>query len=74
MTRIELDGENFVVPASVLAEAFDLTEDIRQEMRDGRSITRCEAGVARDAGRWHLTFRHAGRTCRIVVDESGVLL
>lgn len=35
MTRIERgDGDNFVVPASVLAEAFDLTDDIRQEMRD----------------------------------------
>ena len=26
------------------------------------------------AGRWRLTFRHAGRACRFTVDEAGTIL
>lgn len=44
--RIERDGENFVVPASPLAEAFELTEDsIQKEKGDGRITTRFETGI-----------------------------
>jgi hypothetical protein len=75
MTQVERDGSGFVVPATLLAQAFKLTEDrIRQAMRDGSLTSICEAGVDADAGRWRLTFRHAGRACRFTVDEAGTIL
>ena len=50
MTQVERDGSGFVVPATLLAQAFKLTEDrIRQAMRDGSLTSICEAGVDADA-------------------------
>jgi hypothetical protein len=75
MTQVERDGSGFVVSAALLAEAFRMTEDrIRQAMRDGSLTSTCEAGVDADAGRWRLTFRHAGRACRFTVDAAGTVL
>lgn len=75
MTGIERDGSGFVVAATLLAEAFGMTEAaVRTAMRDGTLTARCEAGTGGDAGRWRLTFRHAGRTCRFTVDASGTIL
>lgn len=75
MTQVERDGSGFVVPATLLAQACKLTEDrIRQAMRDGSLTSVCETGVDADAGRWRLTFRHAGRACRFTVDEAGTIL
>ena len=69
------DGETFVVEAAFLAEAFGLSEEeVRQAMAAGRINTRCEAGIDEDAGRWRLTFRHGGRTLRLVVDAAGTIL
>jgi hypothetical protein len=75
MTKVERDGSDFVVSATLLAHAFEMTEDrIRQAIRDGSLTSICEAGVDADAGRWRLTFRHAGRACRFTVDEAGTIL
>jgi hypothetical protein len=75
MTQVERDGSDFVVPAALLAEAFQMTEaDLRQAMQDGSMTSVCEAGVDSDAGRWRLTFRHASRVCRFTVDETGRVL
>ncbi len=75
MTRVERDGSGFVVSSALLAEAFRMTEDqVRQAMRDGTLTSVCEAGVDADAGRWRLTFRHAGRTCRFTIDDAGTIL
>jgi hypothetical protein len=68
-------GETFVVDAAVLAAAFELPEDaVREAMADGRIHARCEMGMGEDAGRWRLTFRHGGRTLRLVVDAAGTIL
>ena len=75
MTKIERDGAGFVVPAALLAEAFAMTEDdVRRAMREGTLTSRCEAGEGADAGRWRLTFRHAGRACRFTLDATGAIL
>jgi hypothetical protein len=75
MTQVERDGSDFVVSATLLAEAFGMHEgQIRQAMRDGSLTSICEAGLDADAGRWRLTFRHAGRACRFTVDEAGTIL
>lgn len=68
-------GETFVVDAAVLAAAFALPEDaVREAMSDGRISAGCEMGMGEDAGRWRLTFRHGGRTLRLVVDAEGTVL
>lgn len=68
-------GETFVVDAAVLADAFGLPEDaVRKAMADGRINSRCEMGMGEDAGRWRLTFRHGGRTLRLVVNAEGTVL
>jgi hypothetical protein len=75
MTQVERDDEGFIVPASLLAKAFGLTEDeVRKAMRDGALRSVCEAGVGSDAGRWRLTFRHANRARRYTVDQAGTIL
>jgi hypothetical protein len=52
MTQVERDGSDFVVPAALLAAAFQMTEaDLRQAMQDGSMTSVCEAGVDSDAGR-----------------------
>lgn len=69
------ESDGFVVDAAILAEAFDLTlEETRRRMRGGQIVTRSETGQGEDAGRWRLTFRHADRALRLVVDDSGEIL
>jgi hypothetical protein len=75
MNQIERDGTGFVIPAVRLAEAFKMSEDdVRRNMREGTLTSRCEAGEGADAGRWRLTFRHAGRACRFTLDSTGAIL
>lgn len=51
MNRIERDGEGFVIPAVLLAEAFRMTEDdVRLAMREGTLTSLCEAGRAKMRG------------------------
>ncbi|WP_372839885.1 DUF6522 family protein [Phaeovulum sp.] len=72
MTPVERKAEDFVIDAALLAEAFGLPQsEIKARMREGAITSRCEAGVAEDAGRWRLTFHHADRACRFIVDASG---
>jgi hypothetical protein len=75
MTQIARNGADFVVPASLLAEVFKMTEDdVRRAMRDSTLTSRCEAGEGTDAGRWRLTFRYAGQACRLTLDAAGAIL
>lgn len=75
MTAIERNGDEFVVPAPLLGEAFGLSEaQIREYMRDGTMTSRCEAGQDEDEGRWRLSFRHKERIFRLTVDASGQIL
>lgn len=75
MTGIARDGDGFVVPAPLLARAFGLTEaEVAAAMREGRMTSTCETGQDEDAGRWRLTFRHAGQARRFTVDATGRIL
>ena len=74
MSRIERSGEDFLVDAEIVAEAFALpVASVRALMRDGRITSRCELGVGEDAGRWRLTFYHGARVCRFTVEPDGAL-
>jgi len=75
MSEIQRDRDGFVVDATLLAEAFGLSEaEIRRGLGDGSITSRCETGLGADEGRWRLVFRHGGRTCRIVVDATGTVM
>jgi len=75
MTAVERNSEGFVIDASLLADAFGLSqEEIQARMRAGTITSRCEAGVDEDAGRWRLTFHHGSRACRFIVDAGGHIL
>lgn len=75
MTAIERTGDDFVVSASILGEAFGLTQaEIKEQMRDGKLTSRCEVGRDEDEGRWRLSFRHKDRVLRLTVDASGQIL
>lgn len=75
MSTVERKDDGFVVDAAILARAFGLpAETVRAMMRDGRITSRCEAGKDEDAGRWRLSFFHAGRTCRLTIDGAGAIL
>jgi hypothetical protein len=75
MTAVERRAADFVIDAALLADAFGLSqEEIKARMRAGSITSRCEAGVDEDAGRWRLTFHHAGRACRFIVDADGNIL
>lgn len=75
MSTIGRDGETFVVDAALLSDAFGLDEEqVRQGMREGTITSRSERGEDEDAGRWRLTFHHADRACRLIVDDAGTVL
>ncbi len=75
MTRVERDGEGFVVDASLVAEILGLdVARVREGMQTGAITTMCEAGQGEDAGRWRLTFLHDGAACRLVIDAGGTVL
>lgn len=75
MSAIEHEGSDFVVDATLLSVAFGRpVEEIKASMQDGRITSRCEKGSGEDAGRWRLTFYHAGRALRLTVNEEGEIL
>ena len=72
---VERTADGFVVDAALLAEAFRLpVAEVQARMRDGRIASRCEQGMGDDAGRWRLTFHHAGRACRLTLGPDGTVL
>lgn len=75
MNPISRTDGTFTVDAAYLAEALDLDPGrVADLMRDGRITSRCETGKDADAGRFRLTFFHAGRALRLTVDAEGRIL
>lgn len=75
MTSIERDGEGFVVPAGLLAEAFGLSEEeVRAQMHAEKITSLSEVGTGADEGRWRLSFYFGNRACGLVVDGNGTVL
>jgi hypothetical protein len=75
MTAVSFAGADITVEAALVAEALSLTEDdLRERMRAGRIVTRCERGEGEDAGRWRLSFVDGHRILRLTVEDSGAIL
>ena len=72
---ISFDGDRFLVPAELIAKAFDLaTADVPEGMRHGTITSRSETGMEEDAGRWRITFFYNGRALRLTIDAQGEVL
>jgi hypothetical protein len=73
--RIAFDGDDPLVDARLVAQAFSLTpERVMAGLRDGSITTMTERGTGEDAGRWRLTFFHDNCRMRLIVDETGTVL
>lgn len=75
MTNIELAGDAVNVEAEAIAADLGLSpEGVLDALRDKRLTAVCEQGLEQDAGRWRLTFYHATRRLRLVIDHTGRVL
>ena len=75
MSDIELAEGAVKVDAAVIATDLGLTpEGVLNALRDRRLTAVCEQGLEQDSGRWRLTFYHADRRLRLVIDQAGQVL
>ncbi len=75
MSAVRVTASGFEVDAEILAAAFALDPAAVQDRLRSRAITsQCETGLGEDAGRFRLSFRHAGRVLRLTVDAEGRIL
>jgi hypothetical protein len=72
---ITLTADGFEIDAAHLADAFGLAAAaVPGLMRAGLITSRCERGEGEDAGRFRLSFFHAGRALRLTLDGNGTIL
>lgn len=75
MDRIETSNGGFTVDAAYLADTLGIDPDqLPGLMKEGRITSQCETGQDADAGRFRLSFFHAGRALRLTVDGQGRIL
>ncbi|ABV94044.1 hypothetical protein Dshi_2308 [Dinoroseobacter shibae DFL 12 = DSM 16493] len=73
--QVEVGADGIVVDAELLAEAFGIAPSmVHPGMKSGDITSLCEKGEGSDAGRWRLTFYHAGRAFRLTIDDTGQVL
>lgn len=69
---VELEAGTIQVDAAVIGAGLGIPPSlVPNHLRAGRLTSLCERGVDDDAGRYRLTFFHAGRRFRLVIDQSG---
>jgi hypothetical protein len=75
MDTVTLDGGEFGVDASIIAEGLGLDpSQVLTAMRELRLTGMCERGIDEDLGRSQLTFFYGRRRLRLVIDEAGTIL
>lgn len=75
MSTIELSSHDLRVEATLIAGDLGLPpEQVLNAMRAGRLTAVCEQGIEQDAGLTRITFYHANRRLRLVVDAAGKVL
>jgi hypothetical protein len=73
--RVAISDGEFVVPAEIVAAAFDLDPvAVPDLMREGAITGRTERGEGADAGRHRLTLYHGGRALRLTLGADGEIL
>jgi hypothetical protein len=72
MERIGIEDSTLVVDTAIVARGFALEPgSVRDLLRAGAITSVAERGVGRDAGRWRLSFFHAGRRLQLIVGADG---
>jgi hypothetical protein len=75
MIEIAGSGQDFTVPAELIAQGLKLQPEQVQPMLAGRLITSwVEAGVDEDFGTFRLTFATDKRRLRLIVDALGEVI
>ncbi|HVW69951.1 MAG TPA: DUF6522 family protein [Steroidobacteraceae bacterium] len=77
-TIVDLDKlTEGIVEVEAMSIAHDLGIEaarLLEALREGQLTGRCEQGIGEDAGRLRLTFFHANRGLRLIVDREGHIL
>ncbi len=75
MAEVTVTKDGFVVDAELVGAALGVEPaSVPARMRSGEITSRCETGVAEDAGRFRLTLFCDGRALRLTVDGEGTIL
>lgn len=75
MIQAQVSDTGPVVDIDLIANALGFgPAEIQDLMRSGKTTSRCECGVAKDIGRWRLTFWYARSVLRLTVDKNGAIL
>lgn len=73
--KIERDGEDFILDASLVGELLDVpADDVSALMQNGRITSVCETGVDADRSTFRLNLFYLGRHARLRVDSAGHIL
>jgi hypothetical protein len=72
---IEFEHDAIMVEATIVADGLGLAAtQVPTLIRSGEITSICERGVEDDERRYRLTFFHAGKRFRLVVDSEGRLI
>jgi hypothetical protein len=72
MAEVGFTDSGIEIDAEFLAKGLGLSvAEMRDLMRAGAITSRSERGIGGDAGLYRLTFFHAGRRLRLIVDSEG---
>ena len=72
MAIVQFEEGALRIDAAVIGQGLNVEPSLVQvRMREGKITVLCERGVDEDAGRYRMTFFHANRRFRLVVDEGG---
>ncbi|WP_299784824.1 DUF6522 family protein [uncultured Marivita sp.] len=73
--KVEIDNGQPVIDAHDLGPLLGLDPaEVQDKMRAGQITSTYETGQDEDAGRFRLTFYHAGKRVRLTCDTDGTVL
>ncbi len=75
MAEVMITKDGFVVDAELVGAALGVEPaSVPVRMRSGEITSRCETGIAGDAGRFRLTLFCDGQALRLTVNGDGTVL
>jgi hypothetical protein len=77
MSRVQLELPQGAISVDAAVIAGDLRLNpacVLDLLRAGKLTARCEQGIAEDVDRFRLTFYHANRRLRLIIDHDGQIL
>lgn len=75
MYEVQIEDNSINVSATLIGNGLGVDVSlVHPLMREGKITSLCERGIDADAGTYRLTFFHANRRLRLIVDESGKII